>query len=58
MDELAARRAAKAILTITIGGKVAREVKLKPGDTLDPLATMKARAPRKRVNRTPTHKEH
>jgi hypothetical protein len=38
---------------ITIGGNVAREVKLDPGDTLDPLATMKARAPRRPRKPTP-----
>jgi hypothetical protein len=52
-DELAARRAAKGLLTIKIGGKVMREVKLDACDTIDPLATMKARAPQKPRKPTP-----
>lgn len=46
-DELAARRAAKGIMTITIGG-VKRDVQLPLQAALDPNAMLKARAPRKR----------
>ena len=50
-DDLAARRAAKGIMTIKIGAgshSLVRHVKLDAGDMIDPLATIKARAPRKR----------
>jgi hypothetical protein len=50
-DELAARRAAKGIVTITVRGgttSIVRQVMLDAGDTIDPIATLKARRRRKR----------
>lgn len=45
-DELAARRALKATLTISIGGRE-RKLPIPAAFTPDPAATLRARAPRK-----------
>jgi hypothetical protein len=55
-DELARRSAAKAIMKITVSGgghSVVREVPIPVEQTIDPLATLKARAPRKRRRSSP-----
>jgi hypothetical protein len=52
-DELAKRRAAKGIATITISAngkqRLVRDIVLALEDVKDPLAVMKARAPRRHI---------
>jgi hypothetical protein len=48
-DELAARRARKGIVTISINGKVVKELQFDAGQMRDPLDALKGRRRRKRL---------